>query len=80
MSSLEKVVTNAEQALKAARESRQKNTPSGDARAAATPTDAYVREGQEIGTKALHEWLEQKRAVLNEKQHEFLTLVVERIM
>eukprot|EP00971_Amphidinium_carterae_P015168 299884-Amphidinium_carterae.1 len=48
MSSLEKVVTNTEQALKAARESRQKNTPSGADRAAAKPTDAYVREGQEI--------------------------------
>eukprot|EP00971_Amphidinium_carterae_P210426 4175094-Amphidinium_carterae.1 len=69
MSSLDKVVTDTEQAMKAARESRQKSTPSGAARAAAKPTDACVREGQEIGTKVLDEWLEKKRAELNEKQH-----------
>eukprot|EP00971_Amphidinium_carterae_P242805 4821152-Amphidinium_carterae.1 len=42
ISSLDKVVTNTEQALKAAQESRQKNTPSGAARAAAIPTDAHI--------------------------------------
>eukprot|EP00971_Amphidinium_carterae_P155860 3090139-Amphidinium_carterae.1 len=66
--------------MKAARESRQKNTPSGAAEDAAKPTDAYVREGPKINTKVLHEWLEKKRVELNEKQHEFLTLVVQRVM
>eukprot|EP00971_Amphidinium_carterae_P284178 5642179-Amphidinium_carterae.1 len=42
--------------------------------------DAYVREGQEIDANVLHEWLEQKRTKLNEKQHEFLTLAVKRVM
>eukprot|EP00971_Amphidinium_carterae_P325071 6455159-Amphidinium_carterae.1 len=51
MSSLEKVVTSTEQALKAARESRQKNTSGGDARAAVKPTDACIREGPKITTK-----------------------------
>eukprot|EP00971_Amphidinium_carterae_P024277 479053-Amphidinium_carterae.1 len=78
VSSLKKVVTNTEQALKAAQESRQKNTPSDAARAATKPTDAHVREGKTIKTDVLRDWLERKRAELNEKQHEFLTLVVKR--
>eukprot|EP00971_Amphidinium_carterae_P083976 1661940-Amphidinium_carterae.1 len=41
MSSMDKVVTDTEQALKAAQASRQKNAPGGAARAAPAPTDAH---------------------------------------